>query len=69
MEQSRRSILLQRIIPGRNETRQVPARETSTVTYHLFIKQKIIEVLKEAICNSVPKEMLSAKRKLITSIA
>lgn len=48
---------------------KIPAREINIVTYHHFIKQKNIEVLKEAICNSVPKEMLSAKRKLITSIA
>ncbi len=48
---------------------QIPVREISIVTYHHFIKQKILEVLKGAICDSVPKEMLSAKRKIVTSIA
>lgn len=48
---------------------QIPVREISIVTYHHFIKQKIIDVLKESICNSVPKEMLSARRKIITAIA
>ena len=47
---------------------KVPVREISIVTYHHFIKQRIIDVLKEAICNSIPKEMLSAKRRIIASI-
>lgn len=47
---------------------QVPVREISIVTYRHFVKQRIIDVLKEEICKSVPSEMLSAKRKKITSI-
>lgn len=47
---------------------QVPAREISIVTYHHFVKQRIIDVLKEEICKSVPAEMLTAKRKMVTSI-
>ncbi len=46
----------------------VPVREISIVTYHHFIKQQMIDILKEEICNSVPAEMLTAKRKLVTSI-
>ncbi len=46
----------------------VPVREISIVTYHHFIKQRMIDILKEEICNSVPAEMLTAKRKLVTSI-
>jgi LysR family hydrogen peroxide-inducible transcriptional activator len=47
---------------------KIPVREISIVTYHHFIKQRIIDVLKEAICNSVPKEMLSPKRKTVTAL-
>lgn len=46
----------------------VPAREVSIVTYRHFVKQRIIDVLKEEICSSVPAEMLSAKRKIVTSL-
>ncbi len=42
---------------------QVPVREISLVTYRHFVKQRIIDVLKEEICKSVPQEMLSVKRK------
>ena len=46
----------------------VPAREISIVTYRHFVKQRIIEVLREENCNSVPKEMISGKRKQVTQI-
>ena len=46
----------------------VPAREISIVTYRHFVKQRIIEVLREEICKSVPKEMISGKRKQVTQI-
>ncbi len=46
----------------------VPVREISIVTYRHFVKQTMIDVLKDEICKSVPKEMLSQKRKLVTSI-
>lgn len=46
----------------------VPVREISIVTYRHFVKQRIIDVLKEEICKSVPKEMLTAKRKLVTAV-
>ncbi len=46
----------------------VPVREISIVTYRHFVKQRIIDVLKEEICKSVPREMLSAKRKLVTAV-
>ena len=46
----------------------VPVREISIVTYRDFVKQRMVEILKEEICNSVPPEMLSLKRKRITEI-
>ncbi len=46
----------------------VPVREISIVTYRHFVKQRIVEVLKEEICTSVPKEMLSGKRKQVTQM-
>jgi LysR family hydrogen peroxide-inducible transcriptional activator len=46
----------------------VPAREISIVTYHHFVKQRMIDILKEEICKSVPQEMLSLRRKKITSL-
>ncbi len=46
----------------------VPAREISIVTYRHFVKQRIIEVLREEICKSIPKEMISGKRKQVTQI-
>ncbi len=46
----------------------VPVREISIVTYRHFVKQTMIDVLKDEICKSVPKEMLSQKRKLVTPI-
>ena len=46
----------------------VPVREISIVTYRHFIKQRVIDILREEICNSVQKEMLSAKRKQVTQI-
>ena len=47
---------------------QVPVREISIVTYRHFVKQRMVDILKEEICNSVPQEMLTAKRKLVTKI-
>ncbi len=44
----------------------VPVREISVVTYRHFVKQRIVEVLKNEICENIPKSMLSAKRKQIT---
>jgi LysR family transcriptional regulator, hydrogen peroxide-inducible genes activator len=46
----------------------VPVREISIVTYRHFVKQRIIDALKEEICKSVPREMLTAKRKLVTVV-
>ncbi|MGZ4048766.1 MAG: hydrogen peroxide-inducible genes activator [Bacteroidia bacterium] len=47
----------------------VPVREISIVTYRHFIKQRVIDILlREEICNSVQKEMLSAKRKQVSKI-
>jgi len=47
---------------------QVPVREISIVTYQHFVKQRMIGILKEEICNSVPGEMLSSKRKQVTPL-
>ena len=47
---------------------QVPVREISIVTYRHFVKQRMVDILKEEICNAVPREMLSVKRKRVTSI-
>jgi LysR family hydrogen peroxide-inducible transcriptional activator len=46
----------------------VPVREISIVTYRHFVKQRMVDILKEEICNSVPEEMLIAKRKRITKV-
>lgn len=46
----------------------VPAREISIVTYRHFVKQRVIDILKEEICRSVPIEMISGKRKQVTKI-
>ncbi len=46
----------------------VPVREISIVTYRHFVKQRIIDVLKEEICKSIPQEMLTSKRKMVTMI-
>ena len=46
----------------------VPVREISIVTYRHFVKQRIIDVLKEDICKSVPREMLTTKRKSVTAV-
>jgi LysR family hydrogen peroxide-inducible transcriptional activator len=47
---------------------QVPVREISIVTYRHFVKQRMVDILKEEICNSVPQEMLTAKRKRVAAI-
>jgi len=46
----------------------VPVREISIITYHHFVKQRMIDVLKEEIISSIPIEMLSAKKKEVTEI-
>ena len=33
-----------------------------------FVKQIIVDIMKEEICNSVPEEMLIPKRKRITKV-
>ncbi len=45
-----------------------PVREISIVTYHHFVKQRIIDVLKEEIINALPAEMLSSKKRRVTEI-
>ncbi|MEO6187834.1 MAG: hydrogen peroxide-inducible genes activator [Ginsengibacter sp.] len=47
---------------------QVPVREISLVTYRHFVKKRIVDALKQEICNSVPTEMLSFKRKSLTPL-
>ena len=46
----------------------VPVREISIVTYRHFVKQRMIDVLKSEICNSIPEEMLTIKRKKVTAV-
>ncbi|GAC1382634.1 MAG: hydrogen peroxide-inducible genes activator [Ginsengibacter sp.] len=45
-----------------------PVREISIVTYHHFIKQRILEVLSDEIQKVIPDDMLSSKRKSITGM-
>ncbi|TAH43900.1 MAG: hydrogen peroxide-inducible genes activator [Bacteroidetes bacterium] len=47
----------------------VPVREISVVTYRHFVKQRIVEVLKNEICENIPKAMLTSKRKQITRMS
>lgn len=47
---------------------QVPVREISIVTYHHFVKHRIIDVIVDEIRKAVPAEMLTLKRKKITAI-
>jgi LysR family transcriptional regulator, hydrogen peroxide-inducible genes activator len=47
---------------------QIPVREISIVTYRHFIKQRIVDTLKEEICNSVPQEMLTLRRRRVTAV-
>ena len=46
----------------------VPVREISIVTYHHFIKQRIIDILRDEITKAIPVSMLSSKRKQVTGI-
>jgi LysR family hydrogen peroxide-inducible transcriptional activator len=46
----------------------VPVREISIVTYQHFAKQRMVGILKEEICNSLPQEMLTVKRNQVTKI-
>ena len=45
-----------------------PVREISIVTYHHFIKQRIIDVLEEEIKKVIPAAMLNGKKKLVMDI-
>ena len=45
-----------------------PVREIGLVTYRYFIKEKLIEKLKEEIISSVPGEMLSSKKRDVVNI-
>ncbi len=46
----------------------VPSREISIITYQHFVKQHIVEALREAIMATIPKEMCDQKRKSIVDI-
>jgi LysR family transcriptional regulator, hydrogen peroxide-inducible genes activator len=46
----------------------VPVREISIVTYRHFVKQRIVEVLKNEIKAAVPTDMLTLKRQHITML-
>ncbi len=46
----------------------VPVREISIVTYRHFVKQRMIDILKNEIIESVPAEMTSNKKKQVTQI-
>jgi LysR family hydrogen peroxide-inducible transcriptional activator len=45
-----------------------PVREISIVTHRHFIKQRLIEVLKEEILSNIPDEMKSLKKRVVTEI-
>ncbi len=45
-----------------------PVREISLVTYHHFIKTRLIEALKEEILKTIPEKMRYAKKKQISEI-
>jgi LysR family hydrogen peroxide-inducible transcriptional activator len=45
-----------------------PVREISIVTYHHFIKQRLIEVLREIILDHLPAEMQDPAHKMVTGI-
>ena len=46
----------------------VPVREISMVTYRHFVKQRIIDILKQEIIDCVPGEMTLARKKQVTPI-
>lgn len=46
----------------------VPVREISIVTYHHYIKQRIVDILRAEISSAIPASMLSVKHKLVTEI-
>ena len=46
----------------------VPVREIGLVTYRYFVKEKLIESLKEEILNSIPAEMKILSKKEIVNI-
>ena len=45
-----------------------PVREISLVTYRHFVKQRLIEALKETILRNLPQEMNNLKSKTVTEI-
>lgn len=45
-----------------------PVREIGLVTYRYFVKQKLIESLKEEILDSIPQEMKTLSKKEVVSI-
>jgi LysR family hydrogen peroxide-inducible transcriptional activator len=45
-----------------------PVREISIVTHRHFIKQRLIEVLKEEILYNIPDEMKNLKKRVVTEI-
>jgi LysR family transcriptional regulator, hydrogen peroxide-inducible genes activator len=47
----------------------VPVREISLVTYRNFIKQKLVDLLFDAINSSIPKEMKLQKKKAVVEIS
>jgi LysR family hydrogen peroxide-inducible transcriptional activator len=46
----------------------VPVREISIVTYHHFIKQRIVDILRDEITKAIPVDMLTMKRKQLTEM-
>lgn len=45
-----------------------PVREIGLVTYRYFLKENLIEKLKEAILESIPEEMLSQRKREVVNI-
>ena len=45
-----------------------PVREIGLVTYRYFLKERLIEKLKEAIIESIPQEMLGKRRREVVGI-
>ncbi len=46
----------------------VPVREVGLVTYRYFVKEKLIQSLKDEILNHIPAEMKSSSKKEIINI-
>ncbi len=45
-----------------------PVREISVVTYRHFVKQRLINALKESIVAQLPKQMMQLKNRHVTEI-